>query len=315
MCARSRAGAVISFRQTGKTYRALPLSGRAVRAVDDVTLDVGAGEVVGIAGPNGAGKSTLIALLLGFLRPTAGEVRIEGAEPRSWVKEHGIAYLPELIHLPPRWRLDSALTRLAILGGVPAPEVESRVESAIERLGLEEHRSKRIKALSKGTLQRAGIAQTLLAADARLCVLDEPTHGLDPVWTLRFRDIVAQERRPDRAMLIASHVLDELERICDRVAIIDHGRIQRVVETRGLAGRRLASAYRITVTSGAELVASVFPAAASTGPGEFVVEPADIESLNRGIASLIERGGRIAAVVPAQSALEREFREAVGGTS
>src|ERR671920_1225150 len=106
----------------------------------------------------------------------------------------------------PRWTVDGALARYAILAGVPVGEIQSRVDEVVEWLGLEEHRRKKVKELSKGNLQRLGLAQALLRSEA-VFILDEPTHGLDPVWTARFRELVAELRRPDRALLIASHNL------------------------------------------------------------------------------------------------------------
>src|SRR5690606_13117267 len=120
------------------------------------------------------------------------------------------------------------MLRMASLSGVPAGERTARVDAMMTDLGLDEHRTKRVKQLSKGNLQRLGLAQALLG-DFSLVVLDEPTHGLDPVWTARFRDVVARLRAPDRVILIASHNLDELEQLADRVAILDRGRLQRVV--------------------------------------------------------------------------------------
>ena len=108
---------MIALRGVSKTYRSL--LGKQVRAVEDVTLDVSAGEVLGIAGPNGAGKSTIISLLLGFLRPTSGTVEIDGMAPRAFVEKFGVAYVPELMALPTHWTAEGALRRLAVLAGVP----------------------------------------------------------------------------------------------------------------------------------------------------------------------------------------------------
>jgi ABC-type multidrug transport system ATPase subunit len=303
---------VIEFRDVVKDYGAF---GRAeVRAVDGFSIAVPAGEVIGLAGPNGAGKSTLIALLLGYLTPTHGTVRVAGIPPREYAERHGVGYLSELVSLNSRWRADEVLRRFAVLAGVPSNAMRARVDDAVARLGLEEHRHKRLKTLSKGTLQRLGIAQALLR-DERVLVLDEPTHGLDPVWTQRFRDLVASLRRPDRAILIASHNLDELERVTDRVAIIDRGRLQRVVETaRGAPPPAGAATYRLTFAAGAEHAAIVFPGALALGGGrgEFEIVAADLAVLNRGLAELLARGAVLAAVVPARTPLERAFRDAIG---
>lgn len=217
---------MIDFREVTKIYRS-PL-GRSVRAVEGFSLGVGAGEVMGLAGPNGAGKSTIINILLGYLRPTSGRVTIAGRAPREYVEANGIGYLSELVAIPPSWTTRSALVRYAVLGGVPEAEVETRVGEVLALLGLEENARKKIRQLSKGTLQRVGLAQAMLRDDEVL-VLDEPAHGLDPSWTLHFRELVGELRRPGRAILIVSHSLDELERTADRVAIMHRGELRRVV--------------------------------------------------------------------------------------
>ena len=109
---------MIAFRDVGKTYRSF--FGRSVVAVDGITLDAHAGEVLGIAGPNGAGKSTLLSLLLGYLAPTVGTVTIDGVAPRTFIEREGVGYLSELIHVPPAWTLRTALTRYAVLAGIAA---------------------------------------------------------------------------------------------------------------------------------------------------------------------------------------------------
>ena len=222
---------MITFDGVSKCYRGW--KAQETRALENFSLEIHQGEVFGLAGPNGAGKSTLIALLLGFLAPTSGMVRVAGADPRQYVESHGVGYLSELINIPSAWRVGIALERYAILSGVPRQLLTARVEAAIAQLGLEEHQGKRVRQLSKGNLQRLGLAQALLS-DASLVVLDEPTHGLDPVWTQRFRDVVDGLRRADRTILIASHNLDELARLADRVGIIDHGHLQRIVDVRAM---------------------------------------------------------------------------------
>jgi ABC-type multidrug transport system ATPase subunit len=144
-------------------------------------------------------------------------------------------------------------------------------------------------------------------------VLDEPTHGLDPVWTQRFRDVVTALRREDRVILIASHNLDELSRLADRVGIIDRGRLQRVVDVRTGAERTVgeATSYRVTIARGAELVALVFPAARPMGRGEFALEGLTLDAVNAGLAELLARGALVRAVYPAHTMLEQQFREVV----
>jgi ABC-type multidrug transport system ATPase subunit len=300
---------VIELRNTTKIYRSL--LGRSVKAVDAFSLEVKEGEVFGIAGPNGAGKSTLIALLLGYLRPTGGAVLIRGMEPRAFVQKYGIGYLSELMTINPNWKASDALRRFATLADIAPADISSRVDAVIEELGIGEHRDKKIKALSKGNLQRLGLAQALLR-DEEMMILDEPTHGLDPVWTQRFRDIVEGLRRPGRTILIASHNLDELQRLADRVAIIDRGRLQRVVTTGYDKATDTGGKYKISVVSGEARVKEMFPAAESSGNGDFEVTFSSIADLNEGLARMINGGVLIAGVVPSRSVLEQQFREAVG---
>ncbi len=300
---------VIEFRNVGKTYKSL--LGNSVKAVEEFSLQVAEGEILGIAGPNGAGKTTLIAMMLGYLRPTKGTVEINGLPARTYIERNGMGYLSELIAIHPKWRADTALVRYATLAGISDAEIPFRVNEVIEKLGLAEHRDKKVKALSKGNLQRLGLAQALLRDD-RILVLDEPTHGLDPVWTQRFRGIVEELRRPDRTILIASHNLDELQRLADRVAIIDHGRLQRVVSTGYEQNAPTATRFRLTLAGGFDRIRESFPLAESAGRGEYDVTVRSIQELNTALADLISRGALVASVVPVRSVLEQQFREAVG---
>jgi ABC-2 type transport system ATP-binding protein len=303
------AALVIEFKNVGKIYKSL--LGNSVKAVEEFSLMVVEGETLGIAGPNGAGKTTLIAMMLGYLRPTTGTVEIKGLPARQYVERNGIGYLSELITINPKWRAENALVRYATLAGIPYSEIPKRVSYVIDLLGLAEHRDKKVKALSKGNLQRLGLAQALLR-DEQILVLDEPTHGLDPVWTQRFRDIVEELRRPDRTILIASHNLDELQRLADRVAIIDRGRLQRLVSTGYEHAAPAATRFRVTLASGYDLIRSVFPGAEDAGRGEYDVTVQSIQELNAALADLIGRGALVASVVPHRSVLEQQFREAVG---
>jgi ABC-type multidrug transport system ATPase subunit len=301
---------VIEFRNVGKIYRSL--LGNSVKAVEEFSLQVGQGEILGIAGPNGAGKTTLIAMMLGYLRPTTGSVEIAGMPARTYIERNGIGYLSELISINPKWKAETALVRYATLAGIPESQIPAHVNSVIEKLGLTEHRDKKVKALSKGNLQRLGLAQALLREE-QILVLDEPTHGLDPVWTQHFRDIVEELRRPDRTILIASHNLDELQRLADRVAIIDRGRLQRVVSTGyDQTQQHTATRYRLTLASGHERIRESFPHAEEAGKGEYDVTVRSIQELNTALADLMSRGALVASVVPERSVLEQQFREAVG---
>lgn len=298
---------MISLDNAGKTYRAL-ISRREVRALQDFTLTLERGEIAGIAGPNGAGKSTLISLVLGFIAPTTGSVRIEGQSPRAFVERTGAGYLPELPSLPPRWTVRDALLRRATLGGL-GPAGPGRAAEIAAQLGLDEHWTKQVRQLSKGNLQRLGLAQALID-DRDLLILDEPTHGLDPLWTQRFRELAAGLRRPSRLVVVASHNLDELERIADRVVIIHQGRLQRV-ERPGASVA--AQRWRVTLPAGRELPPGLFPGAEAVGgrPGTWRV-PGDLATVNAALGQWLAGGGEVIAFGPETGGLESAFREAVG---
>ena len=258
---------MIAFDHVGKRYRSF--TGREVRALDDLTLELRAGEVFGLAGPNGAGKTTLIALLLGFLGPSEGTVRIGGLEPRRFIERHGVGYLSELVNIPPSWRVDEALRRYALLGRRAGAQLSTRAWTRRSSgSGWRSIAASACKQLSKGNLQRLGLAQALLCEE-QVVVLDEPTHGLDPVWTQRFRDVVTALRRDDRVILIASHNLDELARLADRVGILDHGGCGASSTCAAASDRATERRRRIAsrVARGAALVPEVFPGARDVGAG------------------------------------------------
>ena len=302
---------MIRFESVSKTYTAL-VTRRRVPALADFSMEMNAGEVIGIAGPNGAGKSTLISLVLGFLNPTGGRVTIDGKSPRTYVEHFGIGYLTELVTLPPTWKVAPALRRMAALSGVVVAELDARVSAIQTELGLDEHAAKTVKQLSKGNLQRLGLGQALLG-EFDIVVLDEPTHGLDPLWTQRFRDVVAQLRRPDRLILIASHNLDELERLADRVAILNKGQLQRIVEHGEGAAPTTAMSWRIAFEESPEVTA-VFPGAKPVEgrPGVWRVS-ATRAQMSVGLSLLLAGGAILVECAPEESSLETAFRAAVQG--
>jgi ABC-2 type transport system ATP-binding protein len=193
-----------------------------VEALSGVDLEVGEGQLVGLLGPNGAGKSTLVKIACGLVRPSGGSVEVCGAEAGSAAARRSLGYLAELFRFPSWMSADELLTlhqRLAGSNGGGAERAE-----LLELVGLPHARATRVGAMSKGMQQRLGIAQALVGTP-RLLLLDEPTSALDPAGRRVVRGLLEELRRRGTSVLLNSHLLSEVELVCDHVVIVDHGRV------------------------------------------------------------------------------------------
>lgn len=293
---------MIEFNQTTKRYGR---PGAVTAALDGVTLSIPSGSVWAVVGPNGAGKSTLLSLLLGFIRPSSGSVTVGDELPRDYLRMHGAGYLPERFDLPAGWRVGDALRMFARLERAG----DNAAEEVIELFGLATHLDRKTGELSRGLLQRTGLAQALLARRS-LIVLDEPTEGLDPVWRVRLRDVIAGLRSSDRTIVIASHDLTELERIADQAIVLEDGSIRNVLDVRADA---VVAAYRIALAEPFDAFADAFPGATLIDPNEYLVSVAGATELSQRLAGLIALGAVVAAVVPVRADLEERVRSALDG--
>jgi ABC-2 type transport system ATP-binding protein len=193
-----------------------------VDALSGVDLEVGEGQLVGLLGPNGAGKSTLVKIACGLVRPSGGSVEVCGAEAGSAAARRSLGYLAELFRFPSWMSADELLTlhqRLAGSNGGGAERAE-----LLELVGLPHARATRVGAMSKGMQQRLGIAQALVGSPL-LLLLDEPTSALDPAGRRVVRGLLEELRRRGTSVLLNSHLLSEVELVCDHVVIVDHGRV------------------------------------------------------------------------------------------
>jgi ABC-type multidrug transport system ATPase subunit len=292
---------VIELSHVSKTFA--PRFGRPARALDDVSFRVAAGEVAGISGPVGAGKSALLSLVVGQLRPSSGSVLIDGMDARRFVEREGIGYLPQPLALPGRWRVADALTRLAILSGVRATYTKQRVESVMRELGLYDDRRARVKSLTHDAIVRLGLAQAILA-DRRVIVLDEPLEGMGAESLDRLRELIVRLRAFDRAILIASRDTAELQRIVDRVTLIDRGRTRRMGTARPATPVDVEAVFHLVLHHGSEHVLAVFPTAISLGRSTYAVRVSGFAALNRGLRELLDRGALLAAVTPAHATVD-----------
>jgi len=263
---------------------------RGQEALAGVDLEVQAGELVGLLGPNGAGKSTLTKIACGLVRPSGGRAEVLGRPAGSPPARAALGYLAELFRFPGWCSADELLALHQRLAGSDGGAAE-RAE-LLDLVELGEARDKRIEAMSKGMQQRLGIAQALVGAP-RLLLLDEPTSALDPVGRRIVRGLLEQLRGRGVAVLLNSHLLSEVELVCDRVAIIARGRLVKAGKPEELAG-----------PGGVEV---------ETAAGLKVFAGAGRDEAPRIVAELVAAGEQIYSVEVRHSSLEEVYLEAVGG--
>jgi ABC-2 type transport system ATP-binding protein len=189
-----------------------------------LSVSLPAGSALGLLGPNGAGKTTALRLLLGFTTPNEGSVRVRGLPPEDPASRVGVAYLPESLKLPARMSVRGFLRLHGTLASLVGAELEREVDAALDLTGIADRAGDRIGSLSKGLAQRVGFAQAFLGRP-QLLLLDEPTTGLDPIGVRDARDWIQTVRERGCSVLMSSHILSEVERVCDRIAIVSEGRI------------------------------------------------------------------------------------------
>ncbi len=195
-----------------------------LRAVDALNLEIGHNEVFGLLGPNGSGKSTTIKIILGLLAPSAGTVEVYGESAVKVAARHSVGFLPEAPYFY-RYLSGRELVRFyAKVCGVAPSEREERVQSVIDLVGMAEAAHRRVGTYSKGMLQRIGLAQALVH-NPRLVILDEPTAGVDPLGAAAIAEIIRTLKERGKTVLLSSHLLAQIEGMCDRVAILHRGRL------------------------------------------------------------------------------------------
>jgi ABC-2 type transport system ATP-binding protein len=225
---------VIEIDHLEKTYRSL-VKRRTVRALTDVTLEVGEGEVFGYLGSNGAGKTTTVKILLNLARPTHGHARILGHSPGGSVRSR-IGYLPEAPYFYDFLTPVELLTFYARVFGMSGSLRRRRIDETLELVGITDRRDSQLRSFSKGMTQRVGLAQALLN-DPDVLFLDEPTSGLDPMGRREIRDIILALKARGKTVFLNSHLLSEVELVCDRVAILKRGQLMRVGKVDDLVAR------------------------------------------------------------------------------
>lgn len=280
-------------------------------AVNSLSMTVQRGEVFGFLGPNGAGKTTVVKLLLGLARPTGGEALVLGAPLGDREARRQIGYLPELFRYQPLLTAREVLRLHCRLLSLPKATWEEEMRSALETVDLPERGNDRVGTFSKGMQQRLGLGVALLGNPA-LVMLDEPTSALDPVGRHDVREIIHGLRERGSTVFLNTHLLEEAEHVCDRVAVIDRGRTIATGSLEELLRRH--GRVRLKVEG---LAANWW-----SGLGRFgqwhaedewaVVEGIDPSRIADLVRELVSLGGRVMAVIPEHQSLEARFLELLG---
>ena len=300
----------LEFQNVTKTYRRW-LGGQQVAALSQVSFSVAEGEVCAFLGPNGAGKTTSISILMGFLYADWGRIRVLGFEPGSVHAKKRIGFVPENFAFYKHLNAEKLLRFHAKLAGVAVERRSALIRDLIAKVGLSGYDKLKIGRYSRGMVQRLGIAQSLLG-DPELLILDEPTSGLDPSGRKEVRDLILSLKAAGKTIFLSSHLLSEVEQICDQAVIIDRGRVVRA----GTMNTLLVTGDQV------EIIANTLPEDLEAVLREW---GATIERNARGVR-IVTPGGRTREVVerlwlagsdvlrlnPVKSSLEDLYMKLVG---
>jgi len=305
----------VRVRELKKTYRSGFAGRKKLQALCGVSVEVERGQVFGLLGPNGAGKTTMIKVLLGLIGRFEGEALLFG-EPIGPAKlRRRVGYLPEAHLLPPYLTGRQVLDLFGQLSGVPHSELRDSIPRWLERVGIEQAADRKLKEYSKGMKQRLGLAQAFIHGP-ELVFLDEPTDGVDPVGRKEIREIISDESKRGATVFINSHLLMEVQKVCDSVVILNRGLVQRSGSTEELAASTASVRLRLVVPSPAD--PRTDPAALLAGLGQNLREQAgawileiEDEELQVAIDRLRAAGVMIRGIERQRLSLEDAFIESV----
>ncbi|MFH2010164.1 MAG: ABC transporter ATP-binding protein [bacterium] len=289
--------------------RVLP---REVKAVRELSFEVRAGEIFGLLGPNGSGKTTTIKMMMGLIFPTSGEIEVLGRSVPDVAAKARVGYLPENPSFYDYLRADEFLELSARLCGVPRKERLERIPRLLARVGLTQALNRSLRKFSKGMLQRIGLAQALIH-DPDLVVLDEPLSGLDPLGRKEVRDLILELRAQGKTVLFSSHILSDVEMICDRVAIVIEGQLRDIGRLDQLLSARVEETEVVLERAPAsvlELAEENSWKALRRGDRLRIHLPGDTDP-GALLGPALEAGARVVSVTPRTESLEDLFvREA-----
>jgi ABC-2 type transport system ATP-binding protein len=284
----------------------------SVTAVAGLSMAVPRGEVFGFLGPNGAGKTTAVKLLLGLARPTSGSATVLGARAGDASARRRIGYLPELFRYQAWLSAYEVLVLHCHLARIPKPRIRAEVERSLVTVGLAERAHDRVGTFSKGMQQRLGLGVALLG-NPEVVFLDEPTSALDPVGRKDVRDIIRSLRDHGMTVFLNSHLLGEVEQVCDRVAVVHHG---TVIASGPLEALLSDSGVRVRVDGLGVATGKLRRFGQLHRDGDWIsIDGVTLETVPDLVAEIVALGGRVYAVEPRHQSLEDRFMELLGGES
>jgi ABC-2 type transport system ATP-binding protein len=286
---------------------------RRVVAVKGVSFEVERGDIFGFLGPNGAGKTTTIKMLTGLIRPTSGRARVFGREVENPRARERVGFLPENPYVYPYLSPTEFVELCARLSGLSARAARDRTRTVLAQVGVSYAADRQVRRLSKGMLQRTGLAAALVA-DPELLILDEPMSGLDPVGRKEVRDLILDERKAGRTIFFSTHILSDVETLCDRVSILRRGEVVVSGRLGDLLKREVRRTDVTLLRAGAPLLAEL--AAAGHTVREFgeraIVEIEGSEKVADVLRAALQAGADVSEVIPRHETLEDLFvREAI----
>lgn len=282
---------------------------RKVRALDGLSLTIEPGQIFGFLGANGAGKTTTLKLLMGLIFPTAGTARILDRDISDTSMHARIGYLPENPYFYDYLTAREFLNYCGELFGMNRREREQRTESLLMRVNLEKKNwDRQLRKFSKGMLQRVGLAQAIVN-DPEIVFLDEPMSGLDPVGRREVRDLIASLRHEGKTVFMCSHILSDIEVLCDGVAILKSGRLAHWGSLTELRARETNAIEIIAANADADALKKMLPPAAelTTSPGGLHIQVSDEKDVDAVIAALRKVNGKLVSVQPVRQSLEDLF--------
>lgn len=303
--------APIELQKVSKVYKLGFFMNRRVAALRDLSLRVESGQVYGLLGPNGAGKSTTIKVLLNLVQATAGEARLFGISPRQERVRRLVGFLPEN-PAPYEYLTGEEFVRLAArLGGLSGHDLDVRVSDVLGRVGMGRAAKLQIRRYSKGMTQRIGLAQAIVNRP-KLLILDEPTSGLDPVGRREMRDLILEERQRGTTILFCTHIISDVEALCDRIVVLLGGRrVREGSVTELLSGQSPIVEVTVEGMSSAQLEAIGLEESSRRQVGQRFILRIPQSDAQRALLGILQADGRVAQVQPIRNSLEELFLDAM----